>query len=135
MVYLNSSRPLHGVLIFQWRLANALQNLDVPVLVTSTGFLYFNIPVVLVIVNFDKFSSHPRGSLISINYSGGKMKVNYMFSYPPRGSLISIMLLVNLGIENCSFSSPPRGSLISILSLTPPKTQGFHPPFAGQTRK
>ena len=33
------------------------------------------------------------------------------------------------------FSSPLRGSLISILSPTPPKTQGFYPPFAGQTRK
>ena len=31
--------------------------------------------------------------------------------------------------------SPPRGSYISILSLTPLQTQGFHPPFAGQTRK
>ena len=52
------------------------------------------------------------------------------FSSPPRGSLISIVIQATYILVR-EFSSPPRGSLISILSLTPPKTQGFHPPICG----
>ena len=55
-----------------------------------------------------------------IKVEGKEYNENYTFETPKEGDM---------------FSSPPRGSLISILSLTPPKTQGFHPPFAGQTRK
>ena len=57
------------------------------------------------------------------------------FSSPLRGSLISINTNAINKIFGYTFSSPLRGSLISILSPTPPKTQGFYPPFAGQTRK
>ena len=110
--------------------------------------------------NEKKFSSPPRGSLISMKLSVtrcirpwnrsrplhgvllsqcdsiSRFKSWYQCSRPLHGVLLSQCeyFLISSALV-MQFSSPPRGSLISILSLTPPKTQGFHPPFAGQTRK
>ena len=56
-------------------------------------------------------------------------------SRPLYGGLLSQSKYDFESIRKLQFSSPLRGSLISILSPTPPKTQGFYPPFAGQTRK
>ena len=111
--------------------------------------------------NSYRLSSPPRGSYISMRIAlSTSIRGNLAFSSPPRGSYISIILCINRKRKKKRtssrplhgvlifqleftlvqrlrkrFSSPPRGSYISILSLTPLQTQGFHPPFAGQTRK
>ena len=63
--YWQCSRPLHGVLLSQYR--EECANGDVgQVLVPSTGFSYLNIVKNVPTVMSVKFSSPPRGSLISI---------------------------------------------------------------------
>ena len=113
----------------------------------------------ILMISASMFSSPYRGSLISISryifktgFKGRSRpligvllsqcvltamtgQISVSFSSPYRGSLISIMKWNIVHECDNEFSSPYRGSLISILSPTPPKTQGFHPPFAGQTRK
>ena len=130
----SSSRPLHGVHLSQFK------------------------PILFIWQTRWMFSSPPRGSLISICAPAPDLRLQTC-SRPLHGVLLSQWLsallvtpapqvlvpstgfsYLNNGKDGysvlvSSFSSPPRGSLISILSLTPPKTQGFHPPFAGQTRK
>ena len=133
--YWQCSRPLHGVLLSQYR--EECANGDVgQVLVPSTGFSYLNIMKGdewhwrhIVLVHSTGFSY--------LNMTG---KVNQKTrhensSRPLHGVLLSQFCAMLPSSFPVQFSSPPRGSLISILSLTPPKTQGFHPPFAGQTRK
>ena len=105
----HDSRPLYGGLLSQWKYDfESIRKLQ--------------------------FSSPLRGSLISIEEYKSMTQL-IAFSSPLRGSLISINTNAINKIFGYTFSSPLRGSLISILSPTPPKTQGFYPPFAGQTRK
>ena len=106
-----SSRPLHGVLLYQYREECATGDVG-QVLVPSTGFSYLNMTG-----KVNQKTRHENSSR------------------PLHGVLLSQFCAMLPSSFPVQFSSPPRGSLISILSLTPPKTQGFHPPFAGQTRK
>ena len=128
------------------------------VLVPSTGFSYLNTRKSDSGTARIKFSSPPRGSLTSICAPAPDLRLQTC-SRPLHGVLLSQwlsallvtpapqVLVPSTGFSYLNytiqlvwlllplFSSPPRGSLISILSLTPLQTQGFHPPFAGQTRK
>ena len=106
------------------------------VLVPLSGFSYLNSTVAASTAVSASGSRPLIGVLLSqcvLTAMTGQISVS--FSSPYRGSLISIMKWNIVHECDNEFSSPYRGSLISILSPTPPKTQGFHPPFAGQTRK
>ena len=78
--------------------------------------------------------SRPLYGVSYLNQTTVFERMDFIILVPSTGSLISIH---SCKIQNgvVSILVPSTGSLISILSPTPPKTQGFHPPFAGQTRK
>ena len=84
----------------------------------------------MVLVPLSGFSYLNRNILKDLQVTYDVLVPLSGFSYL-NGNLYATELCFDIDM----FSSPYRGSLISILSPTPPKTQGFYPPFAGQTRK
>ena len=106
------------------------------VLVPSTGFLYFN-HYIMDEENDCKFVLVPSTGFLYFNkQKNDKRNICDYVLVPSTGFLYFNVSFKKRQINTLvKFSSPPRGSYISILSLTPLQTQGFHPPFAGQTRK
>ena len=118
-----SSRPLHGVLIFQFM--NLLQmNFTLLVLVPSTGFLYFNMLWSTEGCAGKKgFSSPPRGSYISISTWLLYLRSCIKFSSPPRGSYISISRI--RCISKCSYCSRPLHGVLIFQSRKIQATQNI----------